>query len=380
MSGRSSLPTWFIRLSDWQSRQSSRFSSGGALARWRKPVLMAGSCLCALGLGAGLFFATNRVVGPCPAFAAGGEADALAEPPALEAETVAAVSEPEEERHAPGWAEEDGGTRYWFPDGTYAQGYTEIGGEGYYFDRLGFMQTGLVSDADGTRYFGEDGAMRTGEIFLDGVTYSFGEDGFMEGRVQIDVPVILQNPELPNGCEITSLTEVLQYLGFQVTHTEMAGYLPCEPITYIGGVAPTADPEGAYIGDPATTSGWYCFEGPVVEAANGYLRDQGSPLHAHAVSGADEEELLSYLQDGQPVIVWVTQQLADVRYTGYTWVLPDGESIHPYGGLHCVVLSGMDVEAGTVTLADPIYGEWEAELGRFMEIYEGMGSRAVVVG
>ena len=80
MSGRSSLPTWFIRLSDWQSRQPSRFSSGGALARWRKPVLMAGSCLCALGLGAGLFFATNRVVGPCPAFAAGGEADALAEP------------------------------------------------------------------------------------------------------------------------------------------------------------------------------------------------------------------------------------------------------------------------------------------------------------
>ena len=69
--------------------------------------------------------------------------------------------------------------------------------------------------------------MQTGEIFLDGVTYSFGEDGFMEGRVQIDVPVILQNPELPNGCEITSLTEVLQYLGFQVTHTEMAGYLPC---------------------------------------------------------------------------------------------------------------------------------------------------------
>ena len=40
----------------------------------------------------------------------------------------------------------------------------------------------------------------------------------------------------------------------------------------------------------------------------------------------------------------------------------------------------MDVAAGTVTLADPIYGEWEAELGRFMEIYEGMGSRAVVVG
>ena len=33
-------------------------------------------------------------------------------------------------------------------------------------------------------------------------------------EILLDVPQILQNPELPNGCEITSLCEVLRYLGF----------------------------------------------------------------------------------------------------------------------------------------------------------------------
>ena len=32
--------------------------------------------------------------------------------------------------------------------------------------------------------------------------------------ILLPVPQILQNPELPNGCEITSCCEVLHYLGF----------------------------------------------------------------------------------------------------------------------------------------------------------------------
>ena len=370
----------------------SRFSprpSGGARARWGKPALMAGSCLCALALGAGLFFLTD-----CPpaqqALASGvGEVEEGPARPASDAPTVIAalpVSAPpeplveEEEPFLPGWSLEEGGRRYRLPDGSFAVGFTEVDGAYYFFDGEGFAQTGLVETADGVRYFASDGSMRTGVVTVGNVTYSFGEDGVMEQKAKLAVPVIMQNPELPNGCEVTSLAEVLQYLGFPVTHTGLAAYLPCEPIAYRDGVSYTADPEEAYVGDPSTTAGWYCFEGPVIQAADAYLAEQGSPLRAEKVSGADAEALLSCLQQGRPVIVWITQQLQNVRHTGFTWILPDGESVHPYGGLHCVVLSGMDLEAGTVTFADPIYGEWEAELGRFIEIYEGMGSRAVVIG
>lgn len=277
-----------------------------------------------------------------------------------------------------GWSEEFDGI-YWRDQwGCTVSGEFTVDGVPYLFDDAGRLVTGFVQMSDGTRYYDANGKMATGELSLDGSLYRFGEDGIMLESVKLSVPVIMQNPQLPNGCEITSLAEVLQFYGFDVSHTDLAeNYLPCGSITYQNGIMTVPDPEKAYVGNPATTSGWYCFEEPIVQAANEYLADVGSDMIAMSVSGADVDELAGWLQKGKPVIVWVTQQLADVRRTGYTWLLPDGTTEHPYGGLHCVVLSGIDGD--TVTLADPIYGEWDAELDRFAEIFEGMGSRAVVI-
>ena len=40
--------------------------------------------------------------------------------------------------------------------------------------------------------------------------------------ISLSVPSILQNPELPTGCEVTALAEVLQFWGFDVCKTELA--------------------------------------------------------------------------------------------------------------------------------------------------------------
>lgn len=279
-----------------------------------------------------------------------------------------------------GWCEEEGKRIYRDSSGAPASGLTEIDGTTYYFDADGIPQTGLLQTEDGMRYFDENGVLFTGKKTVNGAQLEFGADGRMMNHAEITVPEILQDPALPNGCEVTSLAEVLQYMGFEVTHTELAEkYLPCEPMRFENGVCYIADPEKAYIGDPATAQGWYCFEGPVVVAAQEYLDAQGSTFTATAITGADENALLERLQAGTPVIVWITQQLAGVRRSSYIWTLPDGTVEHPYSGLHCVVLSGMDLDASTCTLTDPIYGVWTADLERFMEIYEQMGSRAVVV-
>ena len=51
--------------------------------------------------------------------------------------------------------------------------------------------------------------------------------------IRLPVPQILQNPELPNGCEITSCCEVLHYLGFAPDKCELADYyLPCSAQWY----------------------------------------------------------------------------------------------------------------------------------------------------
>ncbi|NLY78771.1 MAG: hypothetical protein GX072_02350, partial [Lysinibacillus sp.] len=46
----------------------------------------------------------------------------------------------------------------------------------------------------------------------------------VENRLQ--VPVVLQNPELPNGCEITSLTAILNYYGINVDKMTLSDRMP----------------------------------------------------------------------------------------------------------------------------------------------------------
>ena len=46
--------------------------------------------------------------------------------------------------------------------------------------------------------------------------------GLSKRNVKLNVKCILQNPELPTGCEITSLTTVLNYYGYNVSKTTMS--------------------------------------------------------------------------------------------------------------------------------------------------------------
>ena len=86
--------------------------------------------------------------------------------------------------------------------------------------------------------------------------------------ILLPVPQILQNPELPNGCEITSCCEVLHYLGFAPDKCELADYYLPRSAQWYG-----ADPDEVYMGNPhlddgSPETGYYCFAGPIVQAAN----------------------------------------------------------------------------------------------------------------
>lgn len=69
-------------------------------------------------------------------------------------------------------------------------------------------------------------------------------------EILLPVPQVLQNPELPNGCEITSLCEVLRYWGFAADKCDLADhYLPRSARWY------GADPDRVYMGDPHKDDG-----------------------------------------------------------------------------------------------------------------------------
>ena len=220
------------------------------------------------------------------------------------------------------------------------------------------------------------GSLATGQTIANPAP----ETAFASGSGMLTVRTVLQKPALPNGCEAASLATLLEYSGYPVDLAALAeDYLPRQSFTYNGLNRYGPDPETAYAGNPASSSdGWYCFEGPIIEAANAYLRDQSSDLRAESETGADMARLEQLLRQGTPVAVWFTQDYEQPRFNNsFTWTLPNGRTYTPYANLHCVVLTGMDETC--CYLADPLQGDTLIDRSQFESIYTAMGSRAVVL-
>lgn len=82
---------------------------------------------------------------------------------------------------------------------------------------------------------------------------------------------ILQNPELPTGCESVALTMVLKYLGFDLEKTTIADdYLVFADRNFAMG----------YIGNPHTEDGAGIFAPGLVKTANNFLEAQESEKEA----------------------------------------------------------------------------------------------------
>lgn len=190
--------------------------------------------------------------------------------------------------------------------------------------------------------------------------------------------LIYQNPELPNGCEVTSLAMLLEWAGCPADKVELAEtYLPKEEFVQTDGERLGPDPGRAYAGDPSDAGGWYCFEGPVICAGNAWLTEQGGAFRAVSLTGLTRRELEDYLDLGVPLAVWVTLNYAPPRTSSVPWTLPDGGQYTPYTNLHCVVLAGRS--GGGYQIADPISGWQSVSPALFWNSFDAMGRRAAAV-
>ena len=190
--------------------------------------------------------------------------------------------------------------------------------------------------------------------------------------------LLYQNPELPNGCEVTSLAMLLNWAGCSVDKVKLAeNYLPKEDFVYAGSDCLGPDPGRAYAGDPAGAGGWYCFEGPVIYAGNAWLTEQNSSFRVVSLTGLTRKALEDYLDLGIPMAVWVTLNYAPPALSSFQWTLPDGARYAPYSNLHCVVLTGRN--GGDYQIADPIMGWQRVPPTLFWNSFEAMGRRAAAV-
>ena len=206
-------------------------------------------------------------------------------------------------------------------------------------------------------------------------------------KVFHEVDTILQNPELPHGCEVTGLATLLSYYDIFADKCELAEkWLP-------KGAWGQTDFREAFVGDPGKkVASAGCFATVIADTANRYLKEGSSGTvsivnnHASEAAGtagnlaavAKEnvtfEELLAMVQKA-PVLAWTTMNL-EAPYIAQVWEV-DGEELYWQNYEHCVVLTGYDAEKGVLYGTDPLYGPCEYDMRLFSLRFQTMYSQVV---
>lgn len=191
-------------------------------------------------------------------------------------------------------------------------------------------------------------------------------------RVDIEMKLILQNPELPNGCEVTSLAMVLDYLGYRVDKCVLSDdYMPKAPVGQ-------ANFYEEYVGNPREQSGLGCYAPVIVATANNFLQTRKSNFCARDYTGSSFYEVINQLDSGNPVIVWISSYMDTEPRLTTKWLV-NGESLTWKSNLHCVVVSGYDGESQKIITYDPLYGKTEYDLDLFVKRFKQYYSQIVVV-
>ncbi len=189
----------------------------------------------------------------------------------------------------------------------------------------------------------------------------------------INIEAVLQNPELPTGCEITSLTTVLNYWGYDVDKCDLAdNYLHKES----GGGEYTM--YEAFLGTPYDSNAFGCYAPVIKDAAEKYMARQPEKMQAADISGNSIEKVYACVAQGYPVVIWSTMNLNEPSWTTY-WTNEDGTKFEFPSYEHCMVINGYNKNDNTVEVCDPMEGNTTYEMDRFEEIYKEMGSQAVLL-
>lgn len=200
----------------------------------------------------------------------------------------------------------------------------------------------------------------------------------LPSSVLFDVPFIQQLPELPRGCEVTSLAMLLHYDGINVDKMDLAKQIKRDetPFKKENGVTQFGNPYNGFVGDmySFSTPGYGVYHGPIVELAREYKNDKVIDL-----TGFEFSHLLYHLANGRPVWVIINATYRPLPETAFeTWKTPDGSVKITYRE-HSVVITGFDHES--IYINDPLAKEKNKKVNRkeFEQAWNQMGQQALTI-
>ncbi|ARM71657.1 hypothetical protein LMxysn_0022 [Listeria monocytogenes] len=123
--------------------------------------------------------------------------------------------------------------------------------------------------------------------------------------VQMNVPLIVQRPQLPTGCEITNIAMILRYAGKNVDKVKLAKEMKRHK----------SNPNYGFVGNPFSRSGWTIYPPALVNQVKKYA---GS---AKNMTGTNLGGIKNQLNKKRPVVAWVSNfhgfSVHAITITGY---------------------------------------------------------------
>lgn len=191
----------------------------------------------------------------------------------------------------------------------------------------------------------------------------------------LNVPIVKQNPELYNGCEVSSLAMLLQYKGIKADKMALAKQIKKDTTPLVsdnhGNIISWGNPDYGFVGDiTGKHKGYGVYDKPLEELLEKYM-----PGKAVDLTGKDIDSLYMNVQNENPVVVWVTVNFAAVK-NFVTWK-NNGKDIKATFSEHAVLLVGYDKNYCYVN--NPYNGQKDEKISKdaFEDVWESMGSMAV---
>lgn len=186
-----------------------------------------------------------------------------------------------------------------------------------------------------------------------------------------------QLPQLPNGCEVTSLSMLLNAVGHPVNKMLLAQEEPKDPTKRVygphGSTVYWGNPNVGFVGSVYQyANGFGIYHGPIAKFINQLL-----PGRAEDLTGRPFSDILSVVAHGTPVMLWTTATFQPTNMWT-SWNTPEGP-IRVTLQEHVVLLVGYNQTQLFVN--NPLNGEQAQAVNRqqFLQAWNQLGDQAVTI-
>ncbi|MDB4868437.1 MAG: peptidase C39-like family protein [Cohnella sp.] len=211
------------------------------------------------------------------------------------------------------------------------------------------------------------------------LTPTYTSEAQSQSKAILSVSIIKQLPELKNGCEITSLTMLLQFSGVKISKLSLASELTLDktPIQYgkNGQIMTWGDPNQGFVGDiTGNKVGYAVYHKPLFHLLEQHIKS------AVDLTGSSLSTLEHKLSNGYPIVVWSTANYSAPKDNQWvTWKSPTG-TIKATFIEHCLLLVGYDQDY--VFVNDPLTGKEQVKIKKstFISGWNALGKQAISYG